>query len=137
MAWAARVLGTLLIAFGLLGSFAAWMGQGQGFPMPLWNGEPWSGVARGYADWATYAALALGGLALILRQGAALWLFALALVIALARLGYDVAFAEPETARRAVMIQADLIAASAALVALVVAVVARRRGEAPGASSAT
>jgi hypothetical protein len=127
MVWVARAFGALLIAFGLLGAFFVWLGQSQGYPTPLWNDVPWSGEARRIADWATYAALALGGLALLLRQGAAVGLLGLALLLAAGRAGYDFGVADPDTARRAVMIQGDLIAVSAAVVGLAVFLLAGRR----------
>ncbi len=127
MVWIARALGALLVAFGLAGVFAVWTAQGQAYPMPLWNGAAWSGEARALADWATYSALALGGLALVLRQGAAAWLFGLALLLAAARTGYDVTLGDPETARRTVMLHGDFIALGAAIIGLGAFAIAGRR----------
>jgi hypothetical protein len=127
MAWVARAFGVLLIAFGLLGAFSVWVGQSQDYPMPLWNDAAWSGEARRIADWATYAALAVGGLSLILRHGAAAWLLGVALFAAAGRTVYDLAFGEAGTARGEVMLQGDLIASSAAVAGLVVFLLAARR----------
>jgi hypothetical protein len=126
MIWIARVLGLTFIVFGGLAAFFALYGAGQGFSVPVWNEQAWTADARRGAEWAVAIALALGGLLMLFGVRAARLLFLLALAVAAARTGYDIALGDPETARYAVMLRGDLVAAAVSAVALVASVVLLR-----------
>jgi hypothetical protein len=123
----ARILGVLLIGYGLLGCFFAVLGADQGFSAPIWNEQAWTAGARRGADGAVCVGFALGGLLLALNNRAATVLLALTLVIAAAKTGYDVAFGDPSTARTVVMVRADYIAIGVAAVGLLGSFLVRRR----------
>jgi len=117
MIWIARVLGVLALGFAALGLFMTWVAQGQQYPIPLWNDQPWSGEARAAADWAAYGLAGLAGLALVFRPRAGAYLFVLALAVTAAKTGYDVLLGDLETARLKAMLRGDLILAALAAVA--------------------
>jgi hypothetical protein len=137
MVWVARIVGVLALGFGALGLYMTWLGQGQDFPVPLWNEQPWSAEVRRAADWVSYGGLALGGLIMVLsspRAGAAL--LAVVLLVIAIKTGYDAALGDPETARHQTMMTGNLILGGVAAVAFLVGLAAPNRPDARSLASA-
>ena len=129
MFFLARLVGLLALVFGLFGLFATWVGQGQQFTVPVWADVGWSEEGRRVADWAAYGGMALGGLMLLaVSRWIGMLLFFLVTGLAIAKGIYDFQLAEPETARRLVILRADLILVGAAFFAFLMSCIRPRGG---------
>jgi hypothetical protein len=121
---AARVVGVLVLGYGAVGLALTWLAHDTAPLAPLWSDQLWTAAARRAADWAAYAALAAGGLALRLEPRHAVWPLAALVLLTGAMLGYDALVADPDMTRQRAMLRADLALAVAAATALFASIAA-------------
>jgi hypothetical protein len=121
---AVRILGALLCLFALIGVLATWAGRGLQMSWPGYDPESLVGALRSWADFVVFGLLFLGGFSVLRGRDARWWALA-ALVLALTKLGFDLALVDIETARGRTVRTGSVVAALAAVIAMGLAWVPR------------